>query len=366
MSNTSFQSHSYMGEHSDPGSGHHPVSPCKCHVEGCVCKHSDTSDPVIPVSCIDCCSDQACLCEGHARTGVCKHCDVSGLACPASHSAAQQCSSDFNDTHDACITTACEQNTTHGINTASLPPPGMAHNHDDMINTRDACYSSPEWQAQFSGEIGRETGHCISQYVIQCRGGFRPDILMCLCSDPSYLPSSVVCKHTSSTMTMCTGDINNIPIGMYDHTCNQTVHYIDRMNNLPSMNENVEPHWIHDIYNNVKMTGIPNVMGAQMPLPTSLNLQHWHNISTGHPDDMWLLDCVAYGFPLQFCGGSLCNMTVKNHLSSTDKSDAIHKYLRTEMDNNNIVGPLPMEHFKPIYNISPIMTKEKSTRENTG
>lgn len=59
------------------------------------------------------------------------------------------------------------------------------------------------------------------------------------------------------------------------------------------------------VYGHVKATGLPNMLGAKIPLVTQLKCQNWHNYVTGRADDDFILRGVKYGFPLQYVGGPL-------------------------------------------------------------
>lgn len=59
------------------------------------------------------------------------------------------------------------------------------------------------------------------------------------------------------------------------------------------------------VYEQVRVTGLPNMIGSQILLTTQLKYQNWQKYATGHADDDFILKGVRYGFPLQYIGGPL-------------------------------------------------------------
>ena len=56
------------------------------------------------------------------------------------------------------------------------------------------------------------------------------------------------------------------------------------------------------IFDVVRDTGLPNSLGARIPVPTTLNVPEWERL-LGH-DNQYdeLLDFISYGFPLAYMG----------------------------------------------------------------
>lgn len=52
------------------------------------------------------------------------------------------------------------------------------------------------------------------------------------------------------------------------------------------------------IYDCVRKTGLPNMLGLRIPVPSQLHYQAWVAAATGHSDDAYVLDGIHFGFPL--------------------------------------------------------------------
>ena len=62
------------------------------------------------------------------------------------------------------------------------------------------------------------------------------------------------------------------------------------------------PTALGDIYDKVRKSGLPNCVGAQIQLPSALNIEAWtHYLTTVHKDEE-LLACLKYGFPMGYGG----------------------------------------------------------------
>lgn len=71
------------------------------------------------------------------------------------------------------------------------------------------------------------------------------------------------------------------------------------------------------LYNLCKDAGTNNVLGPRLPIDTCNKIESWQALSTGHPDDWWLIQCIRYGFPLQYRGPSLRHQFQGNHSLET-------------------------------------------------
>lgn len=104
-----------------------------------------------------------------------------------------------------------------------------------------------------------------------------------------------------------------------------------------------------------------NCLGPRIPIKTGNNIQAWIAHSTHHPDDDWLIDCITYGFPLQFRGPPLNNVFTDNHPSANNFHRDVACYISKEIEMGAIVGPFSEPPFTPWANIALLMSREKST-----
>lgn len=114
-------------------------------------------------------------------------------------------------------------------------------------------------------------------------------------------------------------------------------------------------------YDECRNAAAYNCIGPRTLIHTGNNIQAWRSYSTGHIDDDWVIDCVAYGFPLQYRGPPLYNGFVDNHPSANNYEQHVTDYIHKEMEMGAIVGPFSEPPFVPWVNIAPLMSREKAT-----
>ena len=111
------------------------------------------------------------------------------------------------------------------------------------------------------------------------------------------------------------------------------------------------------IHNYVKETKKFNFMGAQICVPSQLNVDKWQTYLEGYWDKQ-LPFLLRYGFPLDFDHNTPLRSQHKNHSSATDFPQHVEKYFKEEGKFGAIHGPFstpPLDNF----HISPCMTREK-------
>lgn len=91
------------------------------------------------------------------------------------------------------------------------------------------------------------------------------------------------------------------------------------------------------------------------------DFEAWARIGTGHVDDEWVLNCIAYGFPLQYRGPALSARPVVNHPSALNYPDHVTRYIATELKLGALVGPFTRAPFDPWCNTAPLMSRPKQT-----
>lgn len=64
----------------------------------------------------------------------------------------------------------------------------------------------------------------------------------------------------------------------------------------PRVREGVAHNPLLKIYDVVRETGLPNMLGSRIPVPSQLNYKAWAAAATGHDDDAYVLDGVEMAF----------------------------------------------------------------------
>lgn len=63
-----------------------------------------------------------------------------------------------------------------------------------------------------------------------------------------------------------------------------------------------------DAYNTCINQMTHNVLGPRVALGKEMNVKALREISTSHPDDEWIVNCIEYGFSLQYRGPPINNI----------------------------------------------------------
>lgn len=103
------------------------------------------------------------------------------------------------------------------------------------------------------------------------------------------------------------------------------------------------------------------MLGPRSPIDSCNNIDVWRQLSTGHDDDEGIIDCIQFGFPLQFRGPPLSNCFTGNHPSAIRYPNHIDTYIEKEVKLGALAGPYNNEPFTPWCNVGPLMTREKTT-----
>ena len=192
----------------------------------------------------------------------------------------------------------------------------------------------------------------INKYIHLSRTGLL-DHGACLCLSPIY--KKVYCVHNS--LIQGANSKKETLVGSYTHANNPAALCGSRLEYMPFVDKSCT---LASIYSTVRGTGLPNVLRAQVPIETGLQISAWEEISTGHEDDTWLIECLKYGFPIQYIGGPINNNST-NHQSAINNTSHVQDYIQVESQYKAMSGPFTAPPFTPWCNISPLMTRDKST-----
>ena len=113
------------------------------------------------------------------------------------------------------------------------------------------------------------------------------------------------------------------------------------------------------VYSVVKSTGVPNSLSARLKIQSRLNVPVWHDIATGHSDDIIVLDGITYGFLSQYWGPPRPSTEAGyNHVSAVGYPRAVGQYIKKELDEGALLGPFKEPPFEWVH-YSPMMTRPK-------
>lgn len=74
-----------------------------------------------------------------------------------------------------------------------------------------------------------------------------------------------------------------------------------------------------------------NFLGPRVPLGKENNIKAWREISTGHPDDQWIIQSIEYELPLQYRGPAIINTFGGNHPSAVQYPNQVNSYIQKEV-----------------------------------
>ena len=114
------------------------------------------------------------------------------------------------------------------------------------------------------------------------------------------------------------------------------------------------------IYDLVRATGLPNCLGARVPIPSGLHFDAWRRYLDPSTDKADLLDYVQFGFPLGYLGPISPTEDVPNHPSATRYNNHIDRFISTEKTAGALIGPLKHPPFTPWIHVSPLMSRPKA------
>lgn len=112
------------------------------------------------------------------------------------------------------------------------------------------------------------------------------------------------------------------------------------------------------IYDQVKNMGVPNYMGARIPIPSGLNIPAWRTVLSEYPDNK-ICEYLEYGWPINYTATFLPQPTPTNHQSALEFPDHVQEFLDTECRLGAMLGPFDSPPYTPWFQISPMMTRPK-------
>lgn len=158
---------------------------------------------------------------------------------------------------------------------------------------------------------------------------------------------------------MCESDVIDYRIDMSPHSFAH-----NRKSEWPSINKDeMDPELVR-IYNLVKAQGLPNALGARLPVPSHLNLNNWDRYLDQSDDERELFSFIKYGFPLGYMGPPSDTKGISNHKSATDYLAQLDKFVEKELSLGGVMGPLHNPPFKEWCHVSPLMSREKRGTED--
>ena len=168
-------------------------------------------------------------------------------------------------------------------------------------------------------------------------------------TDPPFHDIRIMCERDCVDP-----NIDTSPDAFIDHRCRE----------WPNMREDALPLAggadCRKIYQAVKATGLPNCMGARIPLVSGLKIEAWESYVDRASDEVQLLEFIKFGFPLGYLGPTSDTTTAPNHSSARDYHAQVQAFVDAELEKGALVGPFLAPPFYPWLHVSPLMSRPKS------
>ena len=112
------------------------------------------------------------------------------------------------------------------------------------------------------------------------------------------------------------------------------------------------------LYGGVIAKGLPNYLGARLPVIHQLNIKAWREVEH-HISDTQLVDFLEYGFPVGYTSSEPPTTKLPNHSSAASEPRHVEKYLRTEVGKSAMLGPCRAPPFLNWWRSNPLMMRPK-------
>lgn len=112
------------------------------------------------------------------------------------------------------------------------------------------------------------------------------------------------------------------------------------------------------LYEAVKQLNLPNFLGAQLTVPSELNLYQWQ-IELAEYHDKEICHFLRCGWPVGYHLDKPPVAVQENHASARMHDEHVKHYIETELSHNAIIGPFHSAPFQPWTRLSPLMTRPK-------
>lgn len=132
----------------------------------------------------------------------------------------------------------------------------------------------------------------------------------------------------------------------------------ERIETWPDIDPNLG--YIIDVYNRVRALGLPNSLGAKVPLYSAIKVDRWRALVGDQYIDDWLIQMLRFGFPLQYTGSVPTDSHINNHTSATQYPDHVRKFIAKELAEGALAGPFQHHPFPNARYVNPLMSRPKN------
>ena len=103
----------------------------------------------------------------------------------------------------------------------------------------------------------------------------------------------------------------------------------------------------------IRQSGVPNYAGCQIRIPAPWNVELFEELLTGY-EDKGIIQFLKYSWPVETCDLKQDSTIPRNQKGATDNVGKVVDYLKDEIKNYSILGPLSTNPFGKLARFSPI------------
>lgn len=112
------------------------------------------------------------------------------------------------------------------------------------------------------------------------------------------------------------------------------------------------------MYECIKERGLPNFLGAKLPVESGLVIHKWEELLESYHDKD-LVQLLKYGWPVGYHADQPPASVDSNHQSAIRHPNHVNAFIQKELQHHAILGPFKEPPFTPWCWMSPIMTRPK-------
>lgn len=117
------------------------------------------------------------------------------------------------------------------------------------------------------------------------------------------------------------------------------------------------------LYSKVVALGVPNFLGAQIPVDSGLVADQWELALQAYHDKE-ICKFIRCGWPIGFLADSPPESVPHNHQSAVQHERHIKQFIKVELQHKAIVGPFSQPPFHPWTRCLPLMTRPKKNSDS--
>lgn len=112
------------------------------------------------------------------------------------------------------------------------------------------------------------------------------------------------------------------------------------------------------MYQEIKSWGLPNFLGAKIPIESGLCIKNWRKLLLGYHDEE-LCVYLEFGWPIGYHASKEPISVNENHRSAQHHIIHLNRFIEKELSHKALVGPFKSLPFEPWCRLSPLMTRAK-------